>query len=47
MLRFNHMELTFATGTLTSEFRAQVDEFYGSVFGFRGVDTEVVGQSVP
>lgn len=44
MLRFNHMELTFAPGTLTPEFRAQVDEFYGPVFGFKGVDTEVVGQ---
>ena len=44
MLRFNHMELTFAPGTLTPEFRAQVDEFYGPIFGFKGVDTEVVGQ---
>ncbi|MEW6269344.1 MAG: VOC family protein [Thermodesulfobacteriota bacterium] len=44
MLRFNHMELTLPPGTLTPEFRAEVDEFYGSVFGFRGVDTEVVGQ---
>jgi hypothetical protein len=44
MLRFNHMELTFAPGTLTPEFRAQVDEFYGGIFGFKGLDTEVVGQ---
>ena len=44
MLRFNHMELTFPPGTLTPEFRAEVDAFYGPIFGFRGLDTEVVGQ---
>ena len=44
MLRFNHMELTFPPGTLTPEFRARVDEFYGGIFGFKGIDTEVVGQ---
>ena len=44
MLRFNHMELTFAPGTLTPELRAQIDEFYGGIFGFKGIDTEVVGQ---
>jgi hypothetical protein len=44
MLRFNHMELTFPPGTLTSEFRAAVDAFYGPIFGFQGLDTEVVGQ---
>jgi hypothetical protein len=38
------MELTFPTGTLTTEFREEVDAFYGSVFGWVGVDTEVVGQ---
>ncbi len=44
-MRFNHMELTFPTGTLTTDFREEVDAFYGSVFGWVGVDTEVVGQS--
>jgi hypothetical protein len=44
MLRFNHMELTFPPGTLTPEFRAEVDAFYGPIFGFQGLDTEVVGQ---
>lgn len=44
MLRFNHMELTFPPGTLTPEFRTEVDAFYGPVFGFQGLDTEVVGQ---
>ena len=29
-MRFNHMELTFPVGTLTQEFREEVDAFYGS-----------------
>ena len=44
-MRFNHMELTFPPGTLTTDFREEVDAFYGSVFGWVGVDTDVVGQS--
>ena len=44
-MRFNHMELTFPRGTLTREFREEVDAFYGSVFGWTGIDTEVLGQS--
>jgi hypothetical protein len=43
-MRFNHMELTFPVGTLTEEFREEVDAFYGSVFGWNATDTEVVGQ---
>jgi len=43
-MRFNHMELTFAPGTLDQARRAEIDEFYGDVFGFVGADTEVVGQ---
>lgn len=43
-MRFNHMELTFPVGTLDQARRAEIDEFYGDVFGFVGVDTEVVGQ---
>jgi hypothetical protein len=43
-MRFNHMELTFPRGTLTTEFREEVDAFYSDVFGWIGVDTEVVGQ---
>jgi hypothetical protein len=43
-MRFNHMELTFPRGTLTTEFREEVDAFWGGVFGWQGVDTEVVGQ---
>lgn len=43
-MRFNHMELTLPTGTLDEVFRKEVDDFYGEVFGWTGVDTEVVGQ---
>ena len=43
-MRFNHMELTFPRGTLTKEFREEVDAFYGSIFGWKTMDTEVVGQ---
>src|SRR4051794_27163617 len=42
--RFNHMELTFPPGTLTDDFKADVDAFYTSVFGWRTMDTEVVGR---
>ena len=44
-MRFNHMEMTFPVGTLTQEFREEVDAFYGSIFGWTALDTEVVGQS--
>src|SRR5213079_1514686 len=44
-MRFNHMELTFARGTLTETFREEVDAFYGSVFGWKATDADVVGQS--
>ena len=43
-MRFNHMELTFPRGMLTTELREDIDGFYGSVFGWIGVDAEVVGQ---
>jgi hypothetical protein len=45
MMRFNHMELTLPVGTLTDEARKEIDDFYGSVFGWTGLDTEVVNQS--
>jgi hypothetical protein len=44
-MRFNHMELTFARGTLTEEFRAEIDDLYGSVFGWKSTDADVIGQS--
>jgi hypothetical protein len=45
MMRFNHMELTFAPGTLTEEFRGRVRSFYGELFGWECRDTEILGQS--
>ncbi len=43
-MRFNHMELTFPRGVLTTELRADIDAFYGDVFGWKFLDTEVIGQ---
>ena len=42
-MRFNHMELTFPIGSLTTAFREEVDAFYSSIFGWSALDTEVVG----
>ena len=33
-IRFNHMELSVPSGTLTDGFRADLEAFYGDVFGF-------------
>jgi predicted enzyme related to lactoylglutathione lyase len=44
-MRFNHMELTFARGTLEPAFRKEVADFYGDVFGWSAADVEVVGQN--
>jgi len=44
-MRFNHMELSLPKGTLTQEFRDDVDAFYCDVLGWEALDTEVVGQS--
>ena len=44
-MRFNHMELSFPKGTLTQQFRDEVDAFYADVLGWRAIDTEVIGQS--
>ncbi len=44
-MRFNHMELSFPSGTLTPEFRSEVDAFYCGVLGWDSLDTDVVGQS--
>ena len=43
-LRFNHMELTFPHGTLTDEFRAEVDSVFVDILGWRATDADVVGQ---
>jgi hypothetical protein len=44
-VRFNHMELTFPRGTLTEEFRADVDSVFVDVFGWRAMDVDIVGQN--
>src|ERR1700736_1650043 len=44
-MRFNHMELSLPAGTLTQDFRDDVDAFYCDVLGWDSLDTEVVGQS--
>ena len=44
-VRFNHMELTFAPGTLDAGYRREVADFYGGLFGWESADVEVVGQS--
>jgi len=43
-VRFNHMELTLPRGELAPTRRAEIDEFYGDLFGWKGMDVEVVGQ---
>ncbi len=44
-VQFNHMELTFPRGALDGSARADIDAFYGDVFGWTGKDTTVLGQS--
>lgn len=44
-MRFNHMELSFSRGSLTREFRDEVDTFFCGVLGWESLDTDVVGQS--
>src|SRR5438309_2499409 len=43
-LRFNHMELTLPTGSLTDELLADVEAFYGDVFGFTCTPGHLFGQ---
>jgi hypothetical protein len=44
-MRFDHMELTFPIGTLTPTLREEIDAFYGSIFGWTALDTEVLKKS--
>jgi hypothetical protein len=44
-MRFDHMELTFPRGGLTRTLREEIDAFYGSIFGWSALDTEVAGQA--
>ena len=44
-MRFNHLELTFARGTLDDAFRADIEAFYGGVFGWDVKDVDLLGQT--
>lgn len=44
-MRFNHLELTFARGTLDAAFRADVEAFYGGVFGWDVKNVDLLGQT--
>lgn len=43
-MRFNHMELTFAPGTLDAERRADITRFYGEVFGWEAIEVDILKQ---
>lgn len=43
-MRFNHMELTFAEGTLDDKMRADIKSFYGDVLGWETMDIPLLGQ---
>jgi len=43
-MRFNHMELTFARGTLDDATRADIDAFYGDVLDWKSSPYELLGQ---
>jgi hypothetical protein len=43
-MRFNHMELTFARGSLDEATRSAIDGFYGGVLGWRCTPYELFGQ---
>ena len=45
MMRFNHMELTFAPGALTPSTRESIVGFYTDVFGWSSTETDVLGMS--
>jgi len=38
------MELTVPVGSLTARLRQEIDDFYGSIFGWSGFDIEVAGR---
>jgi hypothetical protein len=38
------MELTIPVGTLTATLSKEIDDFYGSIFGWSGFDIEVAGR---
>lgn len=42
--RINHMELTFAEGSLTPALKREIGEFYQALFGWNSLEVEIVGQ---
>jgi hypothetical protein len=44
-MRFDHMELSVPVGSLTTTLPAELDDFYGSVFGWSGSDIDVAGHA--
>ena len=43
-MRFDHMELTVPLDSLTTTLREEIDDFYGSIFGWSGFDIDVAGR---
>ncbi len=43
-MRFNHMELTLATGELTAQ-RQAIADFYTELFGWEALDVPILGQT--
>ena len=46
-MRFDHMELTIPVGSMTATLRKEIDDFYGSIFGWSGFDVDVDGPALP
>ena len=44
-MRLNHMELTFAEGTLTKELKQQITDFYRELFGWNTLDLAIMDQN--
>jgi hypothetical protein len=43
-MRFNHMEMTLATGTLDDAFRTDLETFYAGVLGWESMPYELFGR---
>jgi hypothetical protein len=44
-VRFNHLELTFARGTLDKQLRTDIDAFWCGVFGWESIEVDLLGQT--
>jgi hypothetical protein len=44
-VRFDHIELSVPVGSLTTTLREELDDFYGSIFGWSGSDIDVAGHA--